>query len=43
MVKGSGEYMAMDINIGNVSGCLEIIGDCIESEKDLQDTINQRR
>lgn len=31
----------MDIKIGDVSGCLEIIGDCIESENDLQETIIQ--
>ncbi len=33
--------MAMDINIGDVSGCLEVIGDCIEAEKDLQETLYQ--
>ena len=33
--------MAMDINIGDVSGCLEIIGDCVEAENDLQESINQ--
>lgn len=33
--------MEMDIKIGDISGCLEIIGDCIESENDLQETINQ--
>lgn len=31
----------MDIKIGDESGCLEIIGDCIEVENDLQETINQ--
>ncbi len=33
--------MATNINIGDVSGCLEIIGDASESEYDLQETISQ--
>lgn len=33
--------MAMEMNIGEVSGCLEVIGDCTESEMDLQETIYQ--
>ena len=29
------------LNIGDVSGCLEVIGDFLESENDLQETFQQ--